>query len=187
MSEKLVSRGEHLKPELDISVESKKNLERLKENTSQDQEQLRTDKIEKLQISVERKAVSAKEVTIGEREEHSRGAGYVQKELKDIAYVRTLKRVRGKLNTAERPFSKLVHQPVVETLSGIGGKTIARPSGILAGGFCAVAGSLLALYMAKHYGFSYNYLLISLLFVGGFVVGILIELFVKLFSKNRKY
>lgn len=185
MSEKLVSRGEQLK--IDVSEENQKNLERLQEKASQEHEQFGSDKIEKLQKTVEQQAVSAREVTIGEREEHSKAAGYVQKELKDTAYVRTLKRVRSQLNVPERPFSRLIHQPTVERLSNIGSKTVARPSGILAGGIFAVVGSTIALYMAKHYGFTYNYLLISLLFVGGFVTGILVELFIELLSKKPKY
>jgi hypothetical protein len=61
-------------------------------------------------------------------------------------------------------------------VSGATGQTLARPSGLLGGGICALLGSLIYLYLAKHIGFNYNYLLFVLFFGGGFIIGLVIEL-----------
>lgn len=88
----------------------------------------------------------------------------------------TLKHVRRRLPAAERALSRVVHQPVIKALSETGGKTVSRPSGLLGGGACAFLGSGAYLYLAKHIGFQYNYLMFILLFVGGFVIGLAVEL-----------
>jgi hypothetical protein len=123
------------------------------------------------------KAVSAKEVTVGEQQETGKQSIYwAQKELKNDAYNRTLKKVRGRLNPLERTFSKVVHQPFIDAVSNFSGKTVARPSGILGGGFFALAGSGLLLYISRHYGFEYNFSVFLILFAGGFIAGLSAEL-----------
>jgi len=75
---------------------------------------------------------------------------------------------------------------VVRITSEAASKTISRPSGLLGGGLMAFAGSLVYLYLAKHIGFRYNYLLFTLLFVGGFAVGLCLEVIIWLVSRQRK-
>src|SRR5579864_1500739 len=99
----------------------------------------------------------------------------IGKDLKNQALFRTLKNVRQHLSLPDRTLSKVVHQPVVDAASELGSKTIARSSGVLGGGVCAFLGSLLYLYLAKHNGFHYNYLLFLLFFIGGFAAGLSIE------------
>lgn len=108
----------------------------------------------------------------------------VNKELKDMAYRRTLKRAQSRLPAPARAFSKVIHNPVVETTSEFLGKTIARPSGILAGGIAALVGSTIFLWVARHYGYEYNFLLFALCFVGGFIIGVLTELGIKLANRR---
>ena len=131
------------------------------------------------------KAVSAKEISIGEQHEQTRqdSPHIAQKELKDDAYRRTLRSVRRRLNPADRALSKIVHQPVIDAVSNFAGKTVARPSAILGGGLFALAGSSLLLYMSKHYGFEYNFSIFLALFLGGFAVGLIAELLTKI-AKN---
>lgn len=101
---------------------------------------------------------------------------YANKELKAIALRRTLKHLQHDLPAGQRMLSKFIHQPAVRRVSAATGQTIARPSGLLGGGVCALLGTLIYLYLAKHIGFSYNYLLFLLFFGGGFIVGLLVEL-----------
>ncbi len=108
----------------------------------------------------------------------------INKELKDIAYRRTLKRTQNKLPAPARAFSKIIHQPAVEAVSEITAKTIARPSGILAGGIFAFLGSSLFLWVSKHYGYEYNFLLSALFFAGGFFLGLLIELILRSIKRS---
>lgn len=108
---------------------------------------------------------------------------FINKELKAAAYQRTLKKAQTRLSTPYRVFSKFIHQPVVETASEVAGKTVARPSGILTGGIMAFLGSSFFLWMAKYYGFEYNFLLFAVFFAGGFFLGLLIELVLRMVKR----
>jgi hypothetical protein len=110
---------------------------------------------------------------------------HINRELKNMSYARTLKRTRSKLPAPLRPLSAFIHQPVVEAVSEVGAKTIARPSGILAGGITAFIGSTVVLWISRHYGYEYNFLLFALLFIGGFFVGLLIEACFRLFKRHQ--
>lgn len=109
----------------------------------------------------------------------------INRELKDTAYQRTLSRTRRQMSAPSRTFSKIVHQPAVEAVSDTMATTVARPSGILAGGITAFIGSSLFLWISRHYGYEYNFLLFSLLFIGGFFIGLIIELVLRFTAKKR--
>lgn len=110
----------------------------------------------------------------------------MQHSLKSTAYERTLGRIQHKLPKSARAFSKAIHAPLVDKVSEISTKTVARPSGLLGGSICAFLGSVIVLYYSKHYGFKYNYLLLFLLFVSGFVLGATLELVLWLVYYRRK-
>lgn len=112
--------------------------------------------------------------------------GSVNHDLKDIAYQRTLKRTQRQLSPSARTFSKIVHHRVVESASEALGNTVARPSGVLAGGITAFLGSTIFLWLARHYGYEYNFLLFALLFVGGFAIGVLVELGLYLAARRSR-
>jgi hypothetical protein len=184
MSEQLHSSHEKQHEALDLSRESQENLKRIQENA--EAENVSPEKIEELQSRVEKQAFSGKEITIGEHEQPKQQTYTVtQKELKVDAYKRTLQKVRKHLNAPEKALSRLVHQPTVETFSNVGSKTLARPSGLLGGGIVSVAGSSTLLYMAKHYGFHYNFFVFFVLFVGGFALGMVSELIIRLILHPR--
>lgn len=110
----------------------------------------------------------------------------VNSELKGMAYQRTLNRVRKDLSAPERAFSKVIHNKTIESVSEVASKTVARPSGILAGGIVAFLGSSTFLWLTKHYGYEYNFLLLMMFFVAGFALGLLIELFIRSGQKLKK-
>lgn len=177
MSERLHTSGErHEAP--DSHKETDKSLERSLEKKAEQATHEHAEKIEEIRSKVESEATAKHEQeqdhTRHEKAEHDKPT-FINRELKDMAYQRTLKRVRNQLPFVSRNFSKVIHHPVIETVSEIGGKTIARPSGILAGGIAAVIGSSFFLWAARHYGYEYNFLLFALLFAGGFFLGLLIE------------
>lgn len=109
----------------------------------------------------------------------------MQQALKTTAYERTLLNVQQRLPKPARVFSKIAHNKTVETISNVGAKTVARPSGLLGGSTLAFVGSLVLLYYSKHYGFTYNYAFFFMLFVGGFAVGAIIELAIWALYKSR--
>lgn len=102
---------------------------------------------------------------------------YIDRVVKKLKLKQSMGQVRSQLSPASRALSRVIHQPVVRAVSEAGARTISRPSGLLGGGVMAFAGSLAYLYLAKHIGFSYNYLLFTLFFAGGFLLGLLFELF----------
>jgi len=110
----------------------------------------------------------------------------VQQSMKNRAYKRELAKIQTKLPAPSRRFSKIVHSTPIESLSNIGAQTVARPSGLLGGSIVAFTGSLVLYYMAKEYGFRYNYLLMFFLFAGGFMLGAMIELIVWYLSGRKR-
>ena len=138
-----------------------------------------------LEKAAKQEAVAGKELVGRESSRPSDTSLYVNQELRQQTWNRSMTRVRKHLSVPARTFSKVVHQPVVAALSDAGEKTIARPSGLLFGGICAFVGSSFFLYMAKHYGFTYNYLFFVLFFIGGFAVGLVIEAVVNLVRRRH--
>jgi hypothetical protein len=102
--------------------------------------------------------------------------GPVSGDLKKISLKRELKQIRRHLPKIDQLGSKVIHQPTIKIISETSAKTITRPSGLLGGGIAAFSGSGLYYYFSRHIGVKYNYLLFVLFFVGGFAVGLLIEL-----------
>ena len=79
--------------------------------------------------------------------------------------------------------SKFIHQKIIESVSEVGAKTIARPSGIIGGGLLALVGSLLVLVVARKVGFEVPYSLFAVLFIIGFVLGLIVEFTRNIFKK----
>ncbi len=184
MSEKLSQSPETSSEIIDTSVETAKNAERLQDAAEKSQE---VDKstVEQLRHDIKEKAISGKEVTVGEKHESGGSSSGVTKQLKSQSYQKTLQHIRTQLSKPQRAFSKVIHQPAVEKMSAIGAQTAARPSGILGGATFALLGSLALLIVSKRLGFSYNYLAFFGLFLGGFAVGLILELLFRLVRPNR--
>ena len=111
---------------------------------------------------------------------------FVNADLKKVTLQREIQAIRRKLPATQRALSRVVHQPVVRVLSEVTGQTASRPSGLLGGGLVAFIGSAVYLYMTKHVGFSYNYFVFLLLFVGGFGVGLALEFVVWALTARRR-
>ena len=107
----------------------------------------------------------------------------IDNELKDMMFTRTLNRVQRQLSPGQRVFSKTIHSNVVEKASNIGEKTIARPIGIIFGGIFALLGSVFSAYLAKQFGMKYNPIVFCILFVGGYLIGSILELLYKLIRR----
>jgi hypothetical protein len=157
------------------------HLNKLREKAEIDQaEHTESGKVEALKQSVETQAISGKEMTPAESNgDNAPNTTFVSRELKAMALQRSLNTVRRHENAPERVLSKVMHNKVVERVSEVAGATVARPSGILGGGLFAVLGSGTLLIIVKHYGYQYNYLAFVLLFVGGFALGLILELIMR--------
>jgi hypothetical protein len=96
-----------------------------------------------------------------------------------------MKRVQKQLPPTQRTLSKIIHNPAVDAVSTVAGETVARPSGLLSGALFSIIANLLIIGICRYYGYEYNYLIGLLGFVGGFVVGLFVELVYRATTKNR--
>lgn len=178
------------------SVQHHENIERAKEHL----ESLRSkaeaegkkhgsaEHVEHAQKSAEVQAISGKEMSPAESSKDAKpNTGYVNRELKDMAFKRSLNTARRQMNAPSKVLSKVMHQAAVEKISEVAGATVARPSGLLGGGLFALLGTSILLWVTKHYGYTYNYLMFFMLFIGGFALGMLGELAFKTLTHRRKH
>jgi len=145
------------------------------------------EKLDEIRQETEAESRPADEVVAAhiEKEEPAAApAGLINKELKSLKYNRTLQSVRKDLKPSERVLSKVIHNPAVDAVSQAAEKTVARPSGLLFGGIFAFVGSSAFLWISKHYGYEYNFLLFLLFFLGGFGVGLILELLMRLLRRR---
>ncbi len=180
MSERLHESHEHLKPREHETEHIKRP-----EVSVEHEEHRQHEELLKAERAVEHQAKSKHETHLEKDSHKHEQPVYVNQELKRIALERTLARVRHHLSKPSKTLSKIVHQPTVQAVSEVGAKTVARPSGLLAGSLCAFIGSSVIFYLSKHYGFEYNYLLFFVFFVSGFFIGLIIEIVLRLFKRRR--
>lgn len=140
--------------------------------------------LENIQKSVEQQAISGKEHAPIHHEQTNQHPVLVNKQLKDLAFTRSMTRARKKLSAPSKAFSKIIHSPMIDSSSEFIGKTVARPSSMMGGALFAFMGTSILLWATKHYGYEYNYLLVILLFVGGAIAGILGESLLNLRHKR---
>lgn len=145
--------------------------------------------LEAIREQIRENAQSSRELKVHEESDKSHIAAnqpFANKELKEMAYKRTLNRVRQQMSAPDRLVSRIIHQPTVNAISEVASKTIGRPSGLLSGGFLSLVGTSTYYYMTKHYGYEYNYLVFLLLLAGGLIAGWLVEALWYLFKSRKK-
>lgn len=186
MSEKLSGSGEKSVESIDTSAESQRSQEKRLEQAESVSKDSIERHIESLNRSVEQQAVSGKELNVGDKttESSQQTFGHT-KHLKTDAFKRAQKNIRRSLSAPDKVMSKIVHQPVIDAASNAAAKTVARPSVLLGGGIGAFVGSSILLYLSRQNGFTYNYTVIFVLFLGGFLLGALVELSIKALRRKR--
>lgn len=110
---------------------------------------------------------------------------FASHELKEMAYSRLIARAQRHLTPYNRSWSRLIHQPVVEAVSDTAARTVARPSGIIGGGFIGLIGTTAYYLIARHYGYSYNFLVFIAFISVGFVIGWIVELLWRLIRHKK--
>lgn len=99
---------------------------------------------------------------------------------------KTLGAIRRNLTPSEKSFSKVMHNPIVNTVTEATAKTLARPYAILSGGIVACTGSAIYMYYTRHLGYRYNFFVPVLLFFAGLIAGIAVEVLYKTSQLRRK-
>lgn len=188
MSESLQFNPEHLDPSHEIEAHARPE----KQNGPETVVESLGHKAEQARTVVEQAAESSRvEQARIERLEQSEAApepthpGLISRELKSVTLQRELQSIRRRLPVPERVLSRVIHQPAVRIVSEAAGKTVSRPSGLLGGGVIALLGTTGYLYMARHMGFRYNYFVFLVLFGGGFIVGLILELIIWTVTRSR--
>ena len=169
--EYLLSAGEQLTKEL--------NAEKLRK--SNEAEGDAAGKAEQIRSRVETYAIKTDKLSSNvEQTPASHHPAVVGKEIKKTAMNRTLVRIHKRESLPARTFSKVIHNEAVERASEAVGNTVARPSGMVGGAFVSLVGTSLLLWLTRHYGYEYNYLMVIIFFGVGMAIGLGIEAFYKM-------
>ncbi len=187
MSEQLRPTGSEQLRQPELADNQRENLEKLQQAGQQAEKEHASVEVDSLVKAAETQAISGKEVTVGEQQESSAQTQTfgIQRTLKADAYKKVLSQTRRQLKAPDRVLSKVIHQPAIDAVSNLAGKTVARPSGLLGGSICALLGSSWLLYASKHLGFSYNYLVFFMLVAAGFIIGLIAELLIHAIARMR--
>lgn len=168
-----------------------KSKERLQETIEKGKEAKNDakDSLESIRSSIEHEADTAQHVkqeqVASEKRDEGPSSVLIDRNLKNKAYKKELHRVQSHLPKAQRSFSKFIHAPSIEAVSEVGGKTVARPSGLLGGGIVALLGSGLLVWTSRHYGFQYNFFVFIALLIAGFFVGLILEALLRMVIKPK--
>ncbi len=131
--------------------------------------------IHEAQAAVAAESSTSEQPVVPQDPKPDHGVHLIDKAGKRLRLHKNLTQVQNRLKPTEKAFSKVIHQPLVSRVSDSAAKNVTRPSGLLGGGIVAFIGSLTYLYLARHVGFTYNYLFFLIFFIGGFALGVLAE------------
>lgn len=109
---------------------------------------------------------------------------YLTKKIKTEQYKKTLHITRQNLRSSEAVFSRFIHKPIVETISEVSVKIIARPVAIISGAIITIIGGLTVFVIAKKIGFTLPFSLIIVLYFSGYLFGLLLEVSARLIKRN---
>lgn len=166
---------------------AREQLESIRKGLEQNAEKAQPLPIDTAELArrVEKQAISKSEIPRNEQFDARQHPVLVNKQLKDIAYSRTMVRVQKRLSPVSKRLSKLVHSKALDRPSELASKTLARPSSMLGGAFLAAIGTSALLWTTKHYGYEYNYLAVVLLFLSGMFLGLTLELVVRTVRRTK--
>jgi uncharacterized protein (DUF849 family) len=102
-----------------------------------------------------------------------------------LNYVQTLASVQRRLNPVSRTFSMVIHAPAVEKTSELLEKTIARPSISVSATWTALVIGSIFYFTARHYGYELSGSELSLSFVVGAIIGIVLEGLWRIMQRRR--
>lgn len=184
MSELLRTPENETRPEANEASVETTNLDRLEA----------AKKVESLDLGEVRAAIEKAEPTTKEavskqseieKDDDSSDVRWWSKELGRQNLDRTLSSVRRSLSVPEKQLSKFIHRPIIEKVSDVGGKTIARPSGVLLGGIFSFIGSLGVYVLARHIGGELRYSIFAVTFVFGYMLGLIVELVWRILARKK--
>jgi hypothetical protein len=180
MSEAHKSHHEHHEQSFDAKELQERQNELLRESQEKAEKAKNShaENLKNIREQIEKEATSSKEKPAeGEQksEPDATNTYWYSKEYRDLAFKQLMGKVRHHLTPTEKLTSKVMHQPLVERVSEVGAKTVARPSGVLVGSIFSFVASLVTYFFAKQNGYDMTYGIFAVSFVGGFLLGLVIE------------
>lgn len=189
MSEHLPSNREHREAGPKPYGDSVNDYPEHKKHSSELPKQVQERDIDQIIKNIEQEARPSHEIKQDQEEqvaEHRRARGVGRSTVNHRTAEQTLLKVQKNLPPIQRQFSRVVHNPVIETVSNIAGGTVARPSGLLSAGVFSLISSLVVVMICRFYGYEYNFVIGMAFFVLGFLVGLAIEFLIKLLKSHPK-
>lgn len=158
--------------------ESREHTERLREHIERSAENTpeRSHAEQEARIEVAHEALPSNEYesTVNESANQNDIHTPTRKE-KQHSFATTMHHIRKDLRPTERTLSKVIHQPTVEKVSDLAGKTVARPSGVIGATSFGLVGLIFVFGIAKYAGFQLSGSEMPLLLGVGFIAGLLTE------------
>ncbi len=186
MSEKLHHSGHEIDlPKAEHGLQ--KNIEQHLEKEAHKAKHEHKDSIDKILHTIEKEAITSETINKHHLDgnKHTSGPVGFGAELRKRSIDDNLKKIQRELPGPQKTFSKLIHQPVINAVSEVSSKTVARPSGLLFAGLLSMVTSLGLLIACRYYGYRYNFL-IGLVALGvGFGLGLILELIFSLFRRTK--
>lgn len=159
-------------------IEDSRTREALKSSIEQEAnkaERADNDKIEQVRKTIEREATPAEETKSDSNQDNAPASFEPRDRTK--GFMQTMTDVRSQLSSSETKFSKIIHQPIVESISETVSKSVGRSSLLLGGFMATFIGSLVIFMNARNNGYSVsNLTFIIVLFVIGAIVGLALEI-----------
>lgn len=173
-----------INPEAHEVISSKERHEKLRKHHEQLGTETKQEHLERLAEARMEAHEEAASVNPMEKLKATENAGAptqplsLNSELRAITLRRELQHIRRKLSKPQQTLSKVVHQPLIRAVSEGAGKTVSRPSGLLGGGIVSFVGVATYYLLVRHMGYAYNNAIFFMLFIGGFIAGVIIEMLV---------
>jgi membrane-bound ClpP family serine protease len=178
--------GEQLKsPEqsaelAEMAREKLQNLEAQSEKSPEN----KAEKIETARHEIERQPEAEPEPDTSEQAKDTRPVTRLDKE---VSYKHTMQTLQRHMSPATRTFSKVIHNPAVDKVSDVAGKTVLRPSVTVgATGAALLFGGTLYI-AARYYGFALSGSEFILALLVGGLFGLLLEVLFKGFRAIGNY
>lgn len=107
------------------------------------------------------------------------------KQEKRTKFTEIMQDTQKHMSPGSRAFSKVIHNPAVERVSEVGGKTIARPNAILSGSVSAFVLVLAVYLIARYYGYPLSGTETIVAFTLGWIIGLMFDYFKAMFTGGR--
>lgn len=142
------------------------------ENESSPAEKSEAEAREQLEKVIEK---SEAEEVKQEKKQPTKAERLITKEDRKDSFKKTMETVQSQLPKSSRTFSKVIHNPTIEKVSEVTGKTVARPNAILSGSVAAFVLTLAIYTLAKINGYPLSGFETIAAFTIGWLTGMLFD------------